>query len=181
MTKLQRTAQVLINRIKAAVGTPKLGCEIGVHRGGTSKALMEAFPELLLMMVDPWLPYPDARLGNVSLDTIRARMQESIDVTENVEQQRVLVLGTSDRVSKFVGRRLLDFVYIDGNHLYDSVFNDIAIWHPRVRRGGLVCGHDFNEAINWKRNGVCKAVRRYCEECKIEFQLDPCSIWWFVR
>ena len=37
----------------------------------------------------------------------------------------------------------LDFVYIDGNHNFKNVANDIVEWSKKVRVGGIVSGHDF--------------------------------------
>lgn len=45
-----------------------------------------------------------------------------------------------------------DFVYIDASHDFDSVCRDIRAWLPKVRSGGMLAGHDFNES------GVCEAV-----------------------
>ena len=46
----------------------------------------------------------------------------------------------------------LDFVYIDGNHRYDYVMLDIILWSRKVRKGGMVSGHDYNtKNLNSKR------------------------------
>ena len=37
----------------------------------------------------------------------------------------------------------LDFVYIDGNHTFEYVINDIAEWSKKVRKGGIISGHDY--------------------------------------
>ena len=37
----------------------------------------------------------------------------------------------------------LDFVYIDANHLLRYVIEDICEWSKKVRRGGIVSGHDY--------------------------------------
>ena len=37
----------------------------------------------------------------------------------------------------------IDFVYIDGNHTYDYVTQDITEWSKKVRKGGIVSGHDY--------------------------------------
>lgn len=38
----------------------------------------------------------------------------------------------------------LDFVYIDAGHEYSDVANDISVWLPKVRSGGILAGHDYN-------------------------------------
>lgn len=38
----------------------------------------------------------------------------------------------------------LDFVFIDADHSYDGALADINAWTPKVRKGGMVAGHDLN-------------------------------------
>lgn len=59
-------------------------------------------------------------------------------------------------------------VFIDANHEYESVRDDIKAWMPKVRKGGLVCGHDYGGW--WK--GVTKAV----DESVSNFDVDK-SVW----
>jgi len=37
----------------------------------------------------------------------------------------------------------LDFVFIDGSHLYEDVLADLQAWFPKVKKGGHIAGHDF--------------------------------------
>lgn len=48
----------------------------------------------------------------------------------------------------------LDFVYIDGNHKYSVVKDDIDYWLPKIKPDGLICGHDYDP----KYPGVIQAV-----------------------
>jgi hypothetical protein len=40
---------------------------------------------------------------------------------------------------------IADVVFIDGDHRTDAVLADIAAWAPKVKPGGLLCGHDGND------------------------------------
>lgn len=42
----------------------------------------------------------------------------------------------------------LDVVYIDGDHSYHSVKEDIELWYSKIVKNGFLCGHDYN-AISW--------------------------------
>lgn len=53
--------------------------------------------------------------------------------------------------------RSLDFVFIDGSHLYEAVLADIHAWLPKVKIGGFLGGHDYGNQ-NEPLNGVKKAV-----------------------
>lgn len=37
----------------------------------------------------------------------------------------------------------IDVLFIDGSHLYEQVVSDLELWSPKVRYGGVICGHDY--------------------------------------
>lgn len=49
----------------------------------------------------------------------------------------------------------LDFVFVDGDHRYESVKADIEAWLPKMKVGGILAGHDY---------GWCEDVRRAVHE-----------------
>lgn len=57
----------------------------------------------------------------------------------------------------------IDFLFIDGDHRFESVLLDLKIWVPKVRPGGLVMGHDITGP--WGA-GVKKAIETYAQEVK---------------
>lgn len=63
----------------------------------------------------------------------------------------------------------LDLVFIDADHSYESVFADIVAWRPKVRVGGILCGHDYGG----KFDGVKKAVDLLCPNAVI----GPQQVW----
>jgi len=44
----------------------------------------------------------------------------------------------------------IDAVFIDGDHSFEAVKQDIMAWLPKVKPGGILCGHDIDEAGVWK-------------------------------
>lgn len=45
--------------------------------------------------------------------------------------------------SKLFEDKSLDFVFIDASHEYEDVKNDILSWLPKVKKGGIISGHDY--------------------------------------
>ena len=37
-----------------------------------------------------------------------------------------------------------DFIFIDADHEYESVLKDLKAWHPKVKSGGVIAGHDYS-------------------------------------
>jgi len=54
--------------------------------------------------------------------------------------------------------RSLDLLFIDGSHFYEAVIQDLKLWVPKVKPGGLVCGDDY-----WEE-GVVRAFSEYWPE-----------------
>ncbi|SDD85095.1 Methyltransferase domain-containing protein [Sphingomonas sp. YR710] len=41
----------------------------------------------------------------------------------------------------------LDFVYIDANHSFSSTSEDLDLWFPKLKIGGIFSGHDYFDAL----------------------------------
>jgi predicted O-methyltransferase YrrM len=63
-----------------------------------------------------------------------------------------LIKSDSSAAASLFENESLDFVFIDGNHWYDYVKKDIEAWLPKIKKGGIVSGHDYQE------KGVSTAV-----------------------
>ena len=71
----------------------------------------------------------------------------------------------------------LDLVFIDGDHSYDAVVDDIEAWEPKVRPGGVLGGHDF--AVNFE--GVIRAVTEWVAREHPDKVLHlAADCWWVV-
>lgn len=148
------------------------GAEIGVWKGAFSAAFCKAEPKLHMLCVDPWLSYP------AWLDTKNAMPPEDGQrMIDEAYQKAVATLTPLNCtiVRKFsldaaqdVPDRSLDFVFIDGNHVYDAVLADLTAWAPKVRTGGLVAGHDYRVFSNKPTIHVVEAVHAYTKRHAID-------------
>jgi hypothetical protein len=70
---------------------------------------------------------------------------------------------TSDEAAREIPDGTLDFVYLDARHDYESVKEDIALWYPKVKAGGVLAGHDYmdQEMIGDTMFGVKRAVDEF--------------------
>lgn len=48
-----------------------------------------------------------------------------------------------NRASRILAGQKFDFLFIDGDHEYDGVLEDLIQWYPLVRPGGLIAFHDI--------------------------------------
>lgn len=62
-----------------------------------------------------------------------------------------------------------DMVFIDGSHDYEDVYADVSQWWPKLRAGGLLCGHDYY------RPDVTQAVKELVSEYRL---VSGTGLWW---
>lgn len=111
----------------------KIGAEIGVARGDNAETICKKIPGLKLYCVDPWGCYKENKRGG-NMDKHRANHAQTIERLKPYDVH--IIQGTSmDEVKDFEDESL-DFVYIDGNHDYKYVLEDITEWSKKVKRVG---------------------------------------------
>ena len=72
----------------------------------------------------------------------------------------------SVEASEMYADKSLDFVYIDANHSYEFVKEDLRVWLPKVKDKGIIAGHDYNP-VSWP--GVIKAVNETFVKQNLKF------------
>jgi predicted O-methyltransferase YrrM len=73
----------------------------------------------------------------------------------------------------------LDFVFIDADHRYENVRDDIIAWHSLVTPNGIIAGHDYNgRGDKSGRWGVKRAVD---ERYGSRVHTLPGKIWWVQK
>lgn len=145
----------------------KRGAEIGVAEGNYSEVLLKANPECELLLVDPWEGY-SGNPQNKTKSKHDFAFTETVRKTEKYPNAKPTI-GTSMNTVGMIAEQSLDFVYIDGNHLFDYVIQDLVEWSKRVRSGGIVSGDDYYQLDQkrWVGGGVVEAVQAYTNAHRI--------------
>lgn len=120
----------------------KLGVEIGVAAGVFSEIMMEANPGVELYGVDPYIKhdgYVDYQLAS-TFTKLENEAHSRLDRFGNF--YHFIKALSMEALDKFEDGEL-DFVYLDGDHSFESVVADIAGWTKKLKKGGIISGHDF--------------------------------------
>ncbi len=161
----------------------QFGVEVGVFDGSTSDQLLQAFPQLHLWMVDPWKPFEgEALISSLDQTAFEQMYQRALFWTEHALDRRHILRTDSLTAASSFPDHQLDFVFIDANHLYESVAADLRTWWEKIRPGGYLCGHDYGvygDATGaW---GVKRAVDEFAAEVDQQPLLGADGMWRLVR
>lgn len=143
------------------------GAEIGVKEGAFSEVLLKANKGLHLYSIDMW----GSRRDKAFYESAVARLK--------LYNCDVICMKSADAVNLFKDESL-DFVYIDAAHDFDNALQDISLWSKKVRKGGIVAGHDYvryttrSQNIKW---GVIEAVKQYTTEYGIKYYVTAADTW----
>lgn len=138
--------------------------EIGVEAANTSSRLLDTHEHLAYVGVDPYVRndglYNDVvqRLGpHLRSGRFLLYREKSLDAVTLIDD------GS------------LDIVFLDARHDYEAVEDDISAWRPKVRKGGIVSGHDFS----WMFPTVAMAVYAIAPSVHDKtINVAPDGVWW---
>lgn len=150
----------------------KTGAEIGVEKGNYLEALCKGMPGAKLFGIDSWKIYKGYR-DYGSRKTIR---DLGLIAKKRLKPYNCKLIKkySMDALNDFADESL-DFVYIDANHEFRYVAEDIVEWSKKVRSGGIIYGHDYMRSAikpNYARNHVIYVVGAYTQA----FNINP----WFI-
>ncbi len=183
------------------------GVELGSFKGDFAKNITSKWMGKLYM-IDVWRPLSDEEYDDISnhknhIDAYSIAMNN----IKGFEEKTFMLRMDGSEGAKLFADESLDFVYIDANHTYESVKEDIDTWYRKVKKGGLVMGHDylpdyFYEGKEEKDQalytfpdgqpekaqytgmfGVNPAVDEFCKEngYTINKTDEFLATWWFIK
>lgn len=163
-----------------------VGCEVGVFLGGHIESIMANTAVEKLYAIDPYILYGDVGVVRGFTRGIKKRYWPAcFDGVFYYVKDRLAVFGdrvemirnTSDKVAKTIPDNSLDFVFIDGDHSYAAVLQDVANYYDKVRSGGIISGDDYIFAE------VGKAVDEFFGQKGLQVNQDETQkrFWWIEK
>ena len=138
--------------------------EIGSYAGDSAQIFAPACKELYC--VDPWqngYDPNDAASHLHPMHIVEKQFDNLVEMYGNI----IKFKKRSDEAVNLFNDAYFDLAYIDGEHTYDAVKEDIGLWMPKIKKTGWIAGHDYGSKHH---PGVKKAVEEMVGTPDITFK-----------
>jgi hypothetical protein len=177
-----------------------IGVELGVFRGNFSKIILDNWGGTLYL-IDVWRSLSNREYNDISNQQSPNEVySKTIENISRYENRAFMLRMSGNKAVNLFQDYSLDFIYIDANHTYESVKQDVHLWYPKIRLGGMISGHDYlpkhlfeNESnknipiydndIYMGSFGVNLAVDEFVKEYNLELNLidEFYGTWWIIK
>ena len=178
-----RDREDYLEKIKESLPENPVCAEIGVFRGNFSEKILRILEPETLYLIDPWVVGSDVNTPSATYRESDTRIQSAQGVKTAYSKSEDLA-HVEKRFSKEINDKIInikrhfsydakddfedscfDFIYVDATHTYESVLADLNDYFPKLKRGGILAGHDYTRNFP----GVKKAVIEFAEENDLKF------------
>lgn len=159
--------------------TPEGGriVEVGCWKGASTMFLtLEAIKKKIsVFAVDTWL----GSVEHKEIDDVKNNklfgifLRNMMPVVDHISVIRL----SSVQASRAFDDESLDAVFIDADHSYQAVKDDINCWLPKVKKSGILAGHDYIDSFE----GVIRAVDEMLPRKEIITCPSNNKCWLFVK
>lgn len=138
-----------------------VGVEVGVAEGLNANDILNNWNIKMLYLVDVWKTVANMKGDIASPQNWHDSNYNNVRrLMENHKGKYKILRGLSIEMAEKISNASLDFVYIDSDHSYEGVSQDLKTWTPKVKKGGIIAGHDYlNPAY-----GVQQAVQEFTDK-----------------
>lgn len=153
--------------------------EIGIAKGDFILNVLARTKINIAYGVDPFLPLTSNQCGwngtNICIDQEIQNQNKSncLKKLEHHKNRFKFYNLSSVDYGKSLQDNTLDIVFIDGDHSEEGVTNDLEIYYKKIRKGGLLVGHDYGGDFGncEKVVNVKPAVDKFCRNNNIDYSI----------
>jgi hypothetical protein len=149
--------------------------EIGIWKGEFSKKILEIVDPIEFHLIDPWKLYDDpvhqnSLYGkNIDQNTLDLIFQSTHKLFLNYDNIFIHRDFSKNALKKF-NDDYFDWIYIDGDHAYSSILNDLELSYQKIKKDGIICGDDYVSG-NWWKDDVIRAVDDFSRDYNCTLQV----------
>lgn len=156
-----------------------------MQRGLFSEHLLGYWKGRVLNCIDPWRNFvPSAYIeakDNVPDDVHKTYCAETVARLAHFGRHAQILRPTSVEAARTFTEGTLDFVFIDAQHYYAAVKQDLQTWYPKIKKGSLLCGHDWPLGYGPPHYGVKKAVVEFAGANEFNVSVSKRADTWLIR
>jgi hypothetical protein len=164
--------------------------EVGAKEGRTTGHILKTVPDARVIAIDPWISQEKTKdptketYEDWDFEKIQKEFWENVG--ENKDRcimwrctSEVAAASAGEGPNRIEGEKLIvtqaDLVFIDALHDYEHVKQDIGLWWPKVRIGGILAGHDFNHRWPGCERAVAESFNL------MHVGVAPDSVWFVIK
>jgi SAM-dependent methyltransferase len=134
----------------------EIGCWKGKSASFMAEQIMNSKKAITFYCVDTWKGTLTEDGHQTDPDVVNDRLFEvfNLNLAPFAGYYNPIRSTSVEAASQFENNSL-DFIYIDASHEYIDVKNDIQAWLPKLKKGGIIAGDDYNSSQ------VSRAVREF--------------------
>lgn len=166
----QRSILKTRNNLLELLPKNSIGVEIGVFKGQFADCILEIVSPEKLYLIDPWI----GKMHSGDKDGVvyefiddGSVFFESVLTPKYKDDLRVKLIKNTSGILRNFDDGFFDWAYIDGNHSYLGVTHDLEILRNKVKKNGIIMGHDYKIP---KFYSVVKAVNDFCKKYKLQIK-----------
>ena len=155
--------------------------EIGTYKGDNAVSLIKELNIEELYLIDPYITETSESSGVNSKNISNAEKEAHNKIKNNKNLNVIWIKKSSSDCLKEIPDNI-DYIYVDGNHTYEQVKADLENYYKKLKIGGIIAGHDFdNGGTNEKiHKGVILAVIEFIIKKNPRFIISS-SEWIIIK
>lgn len=159
--------------------------EIGSFNGASAVAMGHALKNRngRIHCIDPWSDYVKqedfSSFKQHRIADDNRIINNFINNTNFLGNQVKMMRGFSSDFAGMIAGQDFDLIFIDGDHHYESVKNDILMCLAALKPGGVLTGHDYHSMAHGVRKAVDEMIG-HVTSIRVKGTINETYIWFAV-